>query len=60
MSWLILLVGLGLGVLWLVALGTAGAAATWFTWLVFVAACVLVIAGITNMGIMKKQTGKPI
>lgn len=60
MSWLILLIGLGLGVLWIIALGTAGAAAGWFTWLVFVAACALLLIAFVNMGVMKRNTGKPI
>ena len=41
MSYIVLLIGLGLGVLWIIALGTAGVAASWFTWLVFIAACML-------------------
>jgi hypothetical protein len=44
-STIVLLVGLGLGVLWIIALAVSGTAAAWFTWLVFVAAVVLVIAG---------------
>jgi len=60
MSWLILMIGLGLGVLWIIALSTAGAAAGWFTWLVFVAACALVLISFINMGVMKRETGRPV
>ena len=60
MSYLILLIGLGLGVLWLVALATAGAAAGWFTWLVFVAACALIVISFINMSVMKRNTGRPV
>ncbi len=60
MSWLVLLIGLGLGVLWIIALASAGVATAWFTWLVFVAAVALVIASFVNMGLMNRHTGKPI
>lgn len=60
MSWLILMIGLGLGVLWIIALSSAGAAAAWFTWLVFVAACALVLIAFINMGVMKRETGRPV
>jgi hypothetical protein len=59
MSWLMLVLALGLGTLWIIAL-SVGAAAPWFLWLVFVAAVALFIMAGVNMVIMKKHTGKPV
>ncbi len=47
-STIVLLVGIGLWVLWIISLAT-GAAAGWFTWLVFVAACILVVSAATGL-----------
>ncbi|MBS2031905.1 MAG: hypothetical protein JST54_28670 [Deltaproteobacteria bacterium] len=57
MSWFVLLIGIGLGVLWVYALGTAGVAAPWFAWLVFVAAAMLIFIGFVNLGIEHRRAG---
>ncbi len=49
MAALVLAIGFGLGVLWLVAMGTAGVAAGWYAWLVFLAACALILAGFVQL-----------
>lgn len=48
MNYVSLLVGLGLGVLWIISL-SMGSAALWFTWLVFVAAAILVVSSFIEM-----------
>lgn len=48
MDYLSLLVGLGLGILWIISL-VMGSAALWFTWLVFVAAAVLIVGSFVDM-----------
>ena len=48
MNWVVLLVAVMLGVLWVISLSTSSAAA-WFTWLVFVAALILLVASISNL-----------
>lgn len=59
MSWLMLLVSLGLATMWIIALATS-AAQGWVIWLMFaVALALLVMAGV-NMTIMKRYTGKPL
>lgn len=53
-----LVVGAGLGALWIIALATA-AAEGWFIWLVFACAVALLVMAGINMGIMQRYTGKP-
>lgn len=55
MDYVSLLVGFGLGVLWIISLST-GSAALWFTWLVFVAAMVLIIAAFVDMRRLRTHT----
>ena len=59
MSWLMLIVALGLGAMWIVAL-SLNSADPWFTWLVFASAVILLIMAGSNMLIMKRHTGKPV
>jgi len=60
MSYIVLLIGLGLGVLWIIALGTAGVAASWFTWLVFIAACMLILTAFINLGAEHRRRAGPL
>lgn len=59
MNWVTLLVAIGLGVLWVISLLTGGAEA-WFTWLVFVAAVVLIVTALVGLGYTRRHVGKPI
>jgi hypothetical protein len=47
-NYIALLTGLGLGVLWIISL-TTHSAASWYTWLVFVAACILIASSLFEM-----------
>jgi len=57
MRYLTLMVAVGLGALWIISLAT-GAAVAWFTWLVFIAACLLFIAAFVDMGAVRRHTGE--
>lgn len=49
MGWLVLLLAIGLGVLWIIALATGGVAA-WFLWVTFGIACALILVSIYEVG----------
>jgi hypothetical protein len=53
-NYIALLTGLGLGILWIISLSTHSAA-SWYTWLVFVAGVVLVVAALLDM---RRERGK--
>jgi hypothetical protein len=55
MEYVSLLVGLGLGILWIISL-SMGSAALWFTWLVFVAAAILIVASFVDMRRVRTHT----
>lgn len=59
MSWLMLILSLGLAAMWIIALATQ-AAQGWVIWLMFTAAVVLMVMAGVNMAIMKRHTGKPV
>jgi hypothetical protein len=48
MDYLSLLVGFGLAIMWIISLAM-GSASLWFTWLVFVAAAVLIVGSFVGM-----------
>lgn len=59
MDWVVFLVAVGLAGLWIVSLAT-GAAAAWFTWLIFVAAAVLFIASMGGFAYTRRRLSKPM
>lgn len=59
MSWLMLVLSLGLATMWILALANH-AAQPWVIWLLFAAAVTLFVMGGINLLLMKQRTGKPV